>query len=421
MTETEIPLLELEVTGAVAGGRCLARHEGKVILVGGALPGERVRARITQEQKRWAEAEAVEIVTANPGRRSPPCPHAADCGGCDFQHAERDVQLAMKRDIVLDAFRRIGGRDVAGLLEGPAAVGEEFRARNRIALSYATTGRPGLRRPSSHDVVAIDGCMQIAGEFDEVILPWLRLQPPCDRATVRISSAGAAVVLFETGERGGSREGRRLAKILRDVPRPESIVGILVDGVPVAGRRELEYVVAGRALRADATSFFQGTSEGARALVDTVNEFLGDDRRGQLLDVFAGVGLFAVLAGRGFEKIVAGEADARAVRYLARNLKKAGLPGEARAEQASYTLAAVPRTDPETVILDPPRTGMAKEVRRALIVRAPRRIVSVSCDVATGARDVGELVREGWQLQRLRAVDLFPTTSHVEVVALLVR
>jgi tRNA/tmRNA/rRNA uracil-C5-methylase (TrmA/RlmC/RlmD family) len=128
-----------------------------------------------------------------------------------------------------------------------------------------------------------------------------------------------------------------------------------------------------------------------------------------------------VLAGRGFEKIVAGEADARAVRYLARNLKRAGLPGEARAEQSSYTLFAAPRTDPETVIVDPPRVGMAKEVRRALVTRAPRRIVSVSCDVATGARDVGELMREGWELRRLRAVDLFPTTSHVEVVALLIR
>ena len=177
----------------------------------------------------------------------------------------------------------------------------------------------------------------------------------------------------------------------------------------------------GRRLTADATSFFQGTAEGAVELVDTVAEFLGEDRAGQLLDVYAGVGLFAVCLGRAFERVIAGEADARAVRHLARNMKTAGIQGEARAERADFTFAAAPRHERETVILDPPRTGLAKDALRSLVARAPRRIVSVSCDAATGARDAGALVRAGWRLERLRAIDLFPTTAHVETVALLVR
>ena len=413
--------LELEVGSAVAGGRCLARHEGKVLLVAGALPGERVRARVTRDERRWAEAEVVEVLTPHAGRREPPCPHAAECGGCDLQHASRDAQLAVKRDIVVDAFRRIASLDVADLLEGPRPVGEEFRARNRIALSYAPTGQPGLKRRGSHRVVPIVGCLQVPALLDETILPWLRMQPPARRASVRFDARGTVVVLFETGDTPTPRDRRRFTKILQGTPRPGAVAGLLVDNVPAGGAREMRYVVGSRQLAADATSFFQGTAEGARELVETVEEFLGEDRRGLLLDVYAGVGLFAARVGRGFDRVVAGEADGRAVRFLARNPKAAGIEGEARAERAEYTLAAVPRSDPETVILDPPRTGLSKEVRRSLLVRAPRRIVAVSCDVATGARDVAEMVQAGWSLLRLRAVDLFPTTAHVETVALLRR
>ena len=414
-------VLELEVGGAVAGGRCLARHEGKIVLVAGALPGERVRVRVTRDEKRWAQADVVDVLTPHEGRRVPPCPHAAECGGCDFQHAERDVQLAMKRDIVLDAFRRIGGIDVTALLEGPRAIGAEFRSRNRLSLSYAPIGRPGLKRRGSHEVVPIDTCLQMSAAFDDVVLPWLRMQPPWQRATVRIGGEGSVVISFESGDPPVPRDRKRLGKIAQQSERPEQIIGLLADGIPLAGERELRYVVQGRKLTADATSFFQGTAEGAAELIETVAAFLGDDHAGQLLDVFAGVGLFAVCLGRDFERVIAGEADPRAVRHLARNLKAAGIKGEARAERAEFTLAAAPRHDRETVILDPPRTGLAKEALRGLVARAPRRILSVSCDAATGARDAGALVRAGWRLERLRAIDLFPTTAHVETVALLVR
>lgn len=414
-------LLEIDAGPAVAGGRCLARADGKVILVAGVLPGERVRARVTRDEKKWAEAEAVEILVAAAERREPPCPHAADCGGCDLQHASRAAQMAMKREIVLDAFRRIGRLDVATLLDGPEPLGDEFRTRNRIAVSYASIGAPGLKRRATHDVVPIDGCLQVPEAFDQTLLPWLRMQPPARRTSLRFATDGTVIVLFETGDRPNPRDAKRLAKILQASRRPDAVVGILVDGVPVLGRREMRYRVGEAELAADATSFFQGTGVGARALVRTAEEFLDGDRSGLFLDLYAGVGLFAATVGRGFDRVVAGESDGRAVRFLAQNLRDAGIDGEARAERAEYTLAAVPRADRETVLLDPPRIGMAKEVRRSLIVRAPRRILSVSCDPATGARDVAQLVQSGWNLRRLRALDLFPTTGHVETVALLIR
>jgi tRNA/tmRNA/rRNA uracil-C5-methylase (TrmA/RlmC/RlmD family) len=421
---TEIALgteLELAPERAVAGGRALARHEGKIVLVAGALPGERVRARVTRDEKRWAEADAVEILEPHPRRREAPCPHAAECGGCDWQHAERDLQLQMKREIVVDAYRRIGGLDVDGLLEGPEPIGPEFGVRQRVTLSFDPAGRPGLFARGSHDVVPIEGCLVVRPELDRVILPWLRLAPPWKRAGVRIGSNGEAVVLFETGDPPREKDRRRYGKLTVGSERPESIVGILADRIPLAGRRDLHYTVAGHDFRCDAASFFQGSLPGAEELVRIITEMIGEDRAGQLLDLYSGVGLFAVSVGKGFDRVVAVESDHRAVRHLKRNLRRNAVPGEARGEPAVITLLNAPRAERETVILDPPRAGLDKDVRKALVGRAPGRIVSVSCDPATAARDTAVLVRAGWRLERLVAVDLFPVTAHVETVALLAR
>jgi tRNA/tmRNA/rRNA uracil-C5-methylase (TrmA/RlmC/RlmD family) len=418
--ETATGLLELEVGGAVAGGRCLARHGGKVVLVAGALPGERVRARLTREEKRFAEGEVVEVAAPSPGRRAAPCPHAAVCGGCDYQHADRDTQLAMKRQIVVDAFRRIGRLDVETMIEGPEAIGPEFGWRGRLRMSFDPAGRPGLLRRGSHDVVPIDDCLLMEAPFRETVLPWMRFLPPWRKAAVRIDTDGKAVLLFETGDPPNERDRRRFGSLSQAMERPPAILGLLADRVPIAGKRELRFRVRGRELRADATSFFQVNAAVTEHLVALVEERLGEER-GALLDLYSGVGLFAVCLGSGFAKVVAGEADARAARYLRRNLKRNGVRGEARAEPAEVTLRAVPREDAETVILDPPRAGLSPEARAALIERAPLRIVSVSCDPATGARDAGALVAAGWKLESLAAVDMFPVTAHVESVALLVR
>jgi len=421
---TEIALgteLELTPERVVAGGRALARHEGKIVLVTGGLPGERARVRVTRDEKRWAEAEAVEILEPHPRRREAPCPHAASCGGCDWQHAERDLQLEMKREIIVDAYRRIGGLDLEGLLEGPEAIGPEFGVRQRVTLTFDPAGRPGLFARGTHDVVPIDGCMVVRPEFDQVILTWLRLTPPWKRANVRIGSEGEAVVLFETGDPPREKDRRRYGKLTVGSERPESIVGILADRIPLAGSRDLHYTVAGRDFRCDAASFFQGSLPGAEELVRLVTEMIGEDRNGQLLDLYAGVGLFAVAVGKRFESVVATESDNRAVRHLKRNLKRNGVRGEARGEPAVMTLLNARRAERETVIVDPPRAGLDKDVRKALVKRAPARIISVSCDPATAARDTAVLVRAGWRLERLVAVDLFPVTAHVETVALLVR
>lgn len=416
---TNSEIFEVQAERAVAGGRILARHDGKIVLVAGALPGERLRVRVTRSEERWSEADVVEIVEPSPRRREPPCRDTVACGGFDWQHAERDLQLEMKRQIVTDAFRRIGGLDVAELLEGPDAVGDEFGVRQRITLTYDPAGRPGLLARGTHDVVPIDSCLAVRPEFNETILPWLKLTPPWKRAHVRIDSYGNSAVLFETGNPPSEKDRRRFGKITKDMERPESIVGLLADRIPLTGQRTLQYRVRDVDLRADATSFFQGSASGTERLVDLVEEMLGDDTDGELLDLYAGVGLFGVILGRRFARVLAVESDGRAAKHLKHNLKKYGVRGEARGERALMTLRNSPKSGRETVIIDPPRTGLDRESRKALLARRPERIVSVSCDPATAARDTQAAVAAGYRLERLVAVDLFPLTSHVETVGLL--
>jgi tRNA/tmRNA/rRNA uracil-C5-methylase (TrmA/RlmC/RlmD family) len=422
------PQLELTVGHAIAGGRCLAHHEGKAVLIAGALPGEQVRVRLTRDEKQYAEAEAEEIVVPHAHRRTPPCPYAAECGGCDFQHASRELQLELKRTIVLDAFRRIAHVDTAPILEGPDESVPEFGARNRIRLTFDPAGRPGLLRRSSHEVVPIENCPLMVPTFGETVLLWLKLAPPWRRAAVRFDGEGRAFVLFETGTPPRLQDRRRYGRLMKAAEQPALVAGILADGIPLVGQRELRYSVGGKDLRADAAAFFQSSTAGAEALLAAVAAALGESRRGTLLDLYAGVGLFAVAFGRDFDRVVASDADHHAVRSLKKNLRLNSVRGEARHETAEQTLQEVPAaaTDEdaasdETVILDPPRTGLEKEVRQLLCERRPARIVSVSCDPATAARDVAAFVEAGYRLERLFALDLFPVTAHVETVALLTR
>lgn len=410
---------EIDCIGAVPGGRMLARRDGKIVLVAGALPGERVRVRITKETKSVAEAEVVEVVRAHRGRRAPPCAHAADCGGCNFQYADRDAQVEAKRMIVLDAFRRIAKLDVESILEGPRPVVPEFGARTRIRLSFDPMGRPGLLKRNSHEAIPIEDCPLMVSSFGETVLPWIRLLPPWSKASVRFDSDRNAVLLLESKEGASDREKKRLAKVTKGMDRPDRVRGIVADGIPLGGSRDLAFRLRGMEFLVDAGSFFQGSVEGASELVRTVDALLGDDRDGQLLDVYSGAGLFSVCLGGRFQHVVGSDADEGSVRMLRKNFERNKIAGEARCEEAQVTLRRSKAFSKDTVIVDPPRTGMEKVVRQALLDRKADRLVAVSCDPATGARDVHELVQGGYRLQKLVALDLFPVTAHVETVALL--
>lgn len=404
--------VEIDVTAVVAGGDGLGRHaDGRVVLVRGALPGERVTAVVTKAEKRLLRADVDEVVVAAPARVAPPCPRVADgCGGCGWQHVAPDAQPALKAAIAADALRRIGRLEPPAIDLGPRLDPTGYRTTVRAAVD--DEGRAALRRHHTHDLVVVGdteaGCLVAHPLVDEVL-----------RAAA-FPGAGEVVV------RAGAATGERLVVV--DPSGAARAVGV-PDGVRVVGGDHLRgssptrawyhEEVAGRRFRISARSFFQARPDGAAALVDAVRDAAAGASdgaalggRSRLVDLYGGVGLFAAAlgaeAGGGVTLV---ESAASAVADARVNL---------RAIEARVIAVDCRRWRPspaELVVADPARAGLGAEVVERMAATGAPTVVVVSCDPAALGRDAGLLVTAGYALDSLRLVDLFPGTPHVEVVS----
>lgn len=404
--------VEIDVTAVVAGGDGLGRHaDGRVVLVRGALPGERVTAVVTKAEKRLLRADVDEVVVAAPARVAPPCPRVADgCGGCGWQHVAPDAQPALKAAIAADALRRIGRLEPPAIDLGPRLDPTGYRTTVRAAVD--DEGRAGFRRHHTHDLVVVGdteaGCLVAHPLVDEVV-----------RAAA-FPGAGEVVV------RAGAATGERLVVV--DPSGASRAVGV-PDGVRVVGGDHLRgssptrawyhEEVAGRRFRISARSFFQARPDGAAALVDAVRDAAAGASdgaalggRSRLVDLYGGVGLFAAAlgaeAGGGVTLV---ESAASAVADARVNL---------RAIEARVIAVDCRRWRPspaELVVADPARAGLGAEVVERMAATGAPTVVVVSCDPAALGRDAGLLVTAGYALDSLRLVDLFPGTPHVEVVS----
>jgi tRNA/tmRNA/rRNA uracil-C5-methylase (TrmA/RlmC/RlmD family) len=454
MTETTPradDLLELEIGPVAHGGWCVARHEGQVVFVRHALPGERVRARVTEPGKKFLRADAVEILDASPDRVEPPCPFAGPgrCGGCDWQHAALPAQRRLKASVVEEQLRRLAGIERPVVVEEvpmPAEYGQDGEPilmrpgldwRTRVQFAVRGDGVAGLRRHRSHEIEPIDECLIAHPEVE--LMGIERKRWPGASGVEGIASASTGDRLVVVSERRG--RDRRPVKVPRlDVPVR------LVRGRPEPGR-SLPYVreeAAGRLWQVSGGGFWQVHPGAAQTLADTVLAALEPKPGDIAVDLYCGVGLFAgVLAERvGRDGLVVGiESDAQAVRDARFNLRdlpqvsiEAGKveevldqlefgrreqPSPKRRKPGGPTESRVKRAD--LVVLDPPRTGAGREIVDRVAALAGRKIAYVSCDPATLARDLAYFGERGWTLDDLRAFDAFPMTHHVECVATLVR
>lgn len=430
----EAPLsetFETVIEKIVTGGRGLGRLDGQAVFVPATAPGDRVRARVVARRRGWIEAEALEVLEPSPDRRRPPCPHESECGGCDLQFLRAEAQRRVKHEIVLDCFRRLGGLEVEGLLEGPDPAGPEFGYRDRLRLFADPTGRYGLRRRGSHEVVPLETCLQMPPPFTERLLPWLRTLPPMEQVVVRLDHRGGALVsLF-----GPASRARALRRQIDATPAGEApvegLVGLLHNNLPVWGRDYLVVSVAGHKFRVGPQSFFQANLAEAEAMVRTADAWLtpddagGPDPAGRLLvDLYCGVGLFTLALGGRWRRVLAVESDPSALRDARNNVRRDGAVGDRvdlRAGKVADVLAdpgtaADPDWRTACVVADPPRAGLGKAVTGHLARLAPPDVLAVGCDPATAARDAAALVAAGYEPRRLRVFDLFPQTSHLETM-----
>ncbi|MGE3275577.1 MAG: class I SAM-dependent RNA methyltransferase [Vicinamibacterales bacterium] len=415
-------VVRLSVEKPAAGGRMLARHEGAVVLVAGAIPGETVDARIEKVQRGtvWAETQAVLEASADRVDDQGGGP----CGGNVYGHIAYLRQVALKAEIIADAFGRIGRLP----LDAPPSVlpstVDGYRMRARL---HVRRGRIGFFREGSHDLCDAAATRQLLPSTIEVMARLeavLRELPRAGVTEVELSEnrdaneralhleyrtdgdpsrLGAASHL--TGLTGVSAApfGAKRAKDLWGSPVVAEMLA--VPGVPDRHVR----------LERHARAFFQGNRHLLDTLVATVSGHVPD---GPVLDLYAGVGLFAVtLAGAG-RQVVAVESDPVAAADLRRN--GAALEGSLVARHLpveAFDASRTALTPGTTVLVDPPRTGMSREAMDVVLALGAARLVYVSCDVATLGRDARRLVDAGYRLTSVQGLDLFPNTAHVETVA----
>ena len=412
--------------GPVAnGGFCVARHEGRAVFVRHALPGEQVVVEVTQgaAEDRFLRADAVEILEASPDRVAAPCAYSGPggCGGCDWQHASLEAQRRLKGEVVSEQLRHLAKIDLEVVVEAaPAGPGDPWADglgwRSRVQFAVDGSGRLGLRKSRSHEVVPVDACL-IASEGVEQVGVERRRWPEMASVEV-VAPAGsldrAVVVTPEAGTRVPLVEGDVPISVLR---------GNGKGGVQrIHGRAHVREVAAGRTWRVTGSGFWQVHPAAAGVLNEVVQEWLAPQLGETALDLYCGVGLFAAglaeAVGEAGE-VVAIESDPGAVVDATANLSE--FPQVELVEgRVDRILAEAPEGFlAEVVVLDPPRSGAGRTVVAQIAALEPRAVAYVACDPAALARDLAYFAEAGYELQKLRAFDFFPMTQHVECVALL--
>jgi tRNA/tmRNA/rRNA uracil-C5-methylase (TrmA/RlmC/RlmD family) len=445
-------LLELAVGEVAHGGWCVARQDGgRVVFVRHALPGERVRARVTDTTAKFARAEAVEILRASPDRVEPPCPHARPdgCGGCDWQHATPAAQRALKAEVVRQQLRRIAGLDREVTVEPLPGDDGGLGWRTRVRFSLGPDGTAGLLKHRSHEVVDIGEC-PLAHPLVRGAGVTRRRWPQVSSLEVAVSpgSGERALIVTPAGRR------RATAEIAAGVAA-DTVLASGRDGrlTTLRGRGCLRQDAAGRAWRVGAGTFWQVHPGAVAALPAAVLDALRPGPGDVALDLYCGAGLFAGALAEAVGPagtVIGVEADRGAVRDARHNLRHTPWARIHHGDVATVLASRTGRgggTGPAggagpagggwraagLAVLDPPRAGVGRAVIEALLGRPGpadrrpgrpagrlRRVAYVSCDPATLARDIAVFGEHGWQLAGLRAFDAFPMTHHVECVATLV-
>ena len=411
----------------------LARHDGRVILVAGAIPGERVRARIDRVERGVAFARVEEVLTPSPDRRAPFFDPA--CGGGVYAHVAPARQALLKRDVILDGLRRGAGLAWDQPLTVAPSPERGYRLRARLQVRQ---GRVGFFKEGSHVLCDAAPSAQLDARTLDVA------QRLVDELTVVLGAASTDGLEIAENLAGSARAVHLhpidRALVATTLPAPVA-ARLLVDGltgVSVAttggGPRtlagtpivadDLRRIVAGAApgvrLQRHAASFFQGNRFLVGALAQAVVDAVPGD--GPVWDFYAGVGLFAAaVCATGRDRVTAVEGDPVSGADLQANAAAFGgrLSVEGRAVEDAVAASRLPAD--ATVIVDPPRTGLSSAVSAALAASAVQRIVYVSCDVATLARDIKVLASAGFAVVGLQGFDLFPNTAHVETLAVLQR
>jgi len=447
--------LELELLAAVQGGQTLARLEGQVVFVQGGIAGEIVQVEGLSRRRGYLDGAAQALIRPSASRVAPPCPYFGEngrhrgalqapalsegpvCGGCQYQHIDYPAQLALKHTILRDTLRRVG-KIVDPPVGEPEGSPSPYHYRNKATWLVTDEGELAYHEARSHRAVPITECYlltpplrtifdAISSASGEIGLAGM-VRSLEARSLPDLGGMDAGTLVLDLAPSTTSHEAEALAEALveccptiRTVARrafaappgsPEAPASIL-HGPPYT-----EVMILGERLSLSPTSFFQVNLPVAEALARHVLEQCGVVAGKQAVDVYSGVGLFTIPLARQADAVISLELDGGAVADARRSVETAGLDNVTLLQgDAATNLRAILPGTMQCAIVDPPRTGCSPEALRQLArIKAPR-LVYVSCDAATLARDLRVLLDSGYELESVRPFDLFPQTAHIESVS----
>lgn len=382
--------LSLESWGRL--GEAMADYQGTDVFVSGGIPGERVVAEVLRVWRKYIAAQVVEVLDASERRVEAPCPYYGICSGCQWQHVSYDAQLQAKHDKVVDALRRVGSFDdvsVSPVTASPRQLGY----RNHARMTIGAGGTLGFVHRETRKFLRVDNCMLMHPGVNDLLG---QLQDKCDETTQLSIRAG---------------EETKDHLIQPTLKNPDILV--------LTGQKHYMESVNGRQFRVASPSFFQVNIQQTSNLIEVVRSALELTGTEVLLDAYTGVGTFAILLSPYVRRVIAVEESSAAVADARENA--AGLDNvEFVLGKTEHVLGSIIEK-PDVVLLDPPRAGCQKEALRSLLKLAPPRVVYVSCDPETLARDLKLLCQGPYQVASIQPLDMFPQTHHVECVAVLER
>lgn len=432
------------IEGYGEGGMGVARIDGRVVFVHGALRGEKCRVLILKTLKSVTFAKVLEVLEPSSERITPDCPYFPRCGGCTYRHIRYEEELRLKKQRVQDNLSRIGGSDVT--VEEILGARDTLRYRNKAQYPVSKDGAVGFYRARTHEVIECEHCLLVKPEADAAAEALREYMQSCrvagyDEKTgrglvrhlyVRSNAAGESLVcVLMNGDKLPKED--RLVTLLRDAcPKCTGIVlgtntkkGNVILGDryrTLWGSDRLEDTLCGKTFRLSVPSFYQVNRVQAERLYAKAIEFAGLTGQETVLDLYCGAGTITLALSDHAKKVLGAEIVPEAIDDARENAARNGVKNtEFFCGDASDVAKKLARENlrPDVITVDPPRKGLAADVVESIAEMQPGRVVYVSCDSATMARDVKRLADLGYTAQRACAVDMFPRADHVETVVLL--
>ena len=432
------------IEGYGEGGMGVARIDGRVVFVHGALRGEKCRVLILKTLKSVAFAKVLEVIEPSSERITPDCPYFPRCGGCTYRHIRYEEELRLKKQRVQDNLSRIGGSDVT--VEEILGARDTLRYRNKAQYPVSKDGAVGFYRARTHEVIECEHCLLVKPVADAAAEALREYMQSCrvagyDEKTgrglvrhlyVRSNAAGESLVcVLVNGDKLPKED--RLVTLLRDAcPKCTGIVlgtntkkGNVILGDryrTLWGSDRLEDTLCGKTFRLSVPSFYQVNRVQAERLYAKAIEFAGLTGQETVLDLYCGAGTITLALSDHAKKVLGAEIVPEAIDDARENAARNGVKNaEFFCGDASDVAKKLARENlrPDVITVDPPRKGLAADVVESIAEMQPGRVVYVSCDSATMARDVKRLADLGYTAQRACAVDMFPRADHVETICLL--